>query len=163
MDTKLGQTQEWLNINKLILNVSKTKFMLLHHDQRTIDNILPNILINDVQIERVSEFNFLGLAIDEHLNWKPPIQKVSYKITRTLGVMCRLQNSLPGHMLCMLYNSLVLPHLHYSIMTWGFKVSRLKKKTPKRNLRIVTRSKYNAHAEPLLKNENVLQLNDLFA
>ena len=161
INTELGQIQEWLNINKLTLNVSKTKFMLFHHSQRAIDNLIPKILINDEQIECVSEFNFLGLTIDEHLTWKPHIQKVSNKIARTLGVMCRLKNFLPGHILRMLYNSLVLPHLQYSILTWGFKASRLKK-LQKRALRIITRSKYNAHTEPLFKKQNLLKLNDLF-
>ena len=161
INTELGQIQEWLNINKLTLNVSKTKFMFFHHSQRAINNLIPKILINDEQIECVSEFNFLGLTIDEHLTWKPHIQKVSNKIARTLGVMCRLKNFLPGHILRMLYNSLVLPHLQYSILTWGFKASRLEK-LQKRALRIITRSKYNAHTEPLFKKQNLLKLNDLF-
>ena len=152
IDTELGQIQEWLNSNNLTLNVSKTKFMLFHHSQRAIDNLIPKILINDEQIECVSEFNFLGLTIDEHLTWKPHIQKVSNKIARTLGVMCRLKNFLPSHILRMLYNSLVLPHLQYSILTWGFKASRLEK-LQKRALRIITRSKYNAHTEPLFKKQ----------
>ena len=130
INTELGQIQEWLNINKLTLNVSKTKFMLFHH-QHTIDNLIPKILINDEQIECVSEFNFLGLTIDEHLNWKPHIQKLSNKIARTLGVMGRLKNFLPGHILRMLYNSLVLPHLQYSILI--FKASRLKKSSSNYN------------------------------
>ena len=75
--------------------------------------------------------------------------------------MCRLKNFLPGHILRMLYNSLVLPHLQYSILTWDFKASRLEK-LQKRALRIITRSKYNAHTEPLFKKQNLLKLNDLF-
>ena len=43
--------EEWLNINKLILNVSKTKFMMFHHTQRAIDNLVPKIRISDEQIE----------------------------------------------------------------------------------------------------------------
>ena len=80
---------QWLSINKLTLNVAKTKFMLFHHSQHAINNLIPKILINDELIERVSEFNFLGRTIDDHLNGKPHIQKVSNNIARTLGVMCR--------------------------------------------------------------------------
>ena len=41
------------------------------------------------------EFKFLWLTVDENLNWNFHIQKVSDKIFRTLGIMCRLKNSLP--------------------------------------------------------------------
>ena len=119
INIELSNIQEWLNINKLSLNVKKTKFMIFHHYQRNINNIIPTLKINSETIENVSEFNFLGLTIDEHLNWKPHIQKISNKIARTLGIMCRLKNFLPTHVLRVLYNSLILPHLQYSILALG--------------------------------------------
>ena len=92
INTELGNIQEWLNINKLSLNVKKTKFMIFHHYQRNINNITPRLKINSEAIEKVSEFNFLGLTMDEHLSWKPHVLKISNKIARTLGIMCRLKN-----------------------------------------------------------------------
>ena len=113
INIELSNIQEWLNINKLSLNVKKTKFMIFHHYQRNINNIIPTLKINSETIENVSEFKFLGLTIDEHLNWKPYIQKISNKIARTLGIMCRLKKFLSTHILRVLYNSLILPHLQY--------------------------------------------------
>ena len=129
INTELGQIHEWLNINKLhvTLYVSKTKFTLFHHSQRTLNNIIPKILINAEQIERVSKFYFLGLTIDDHLNWKTLFQKVSNRIVRALGVMVRPKNSLPGHISRIFYNSMVLSYLQYSILTWDVKASRLEK------------------------------------
>ena len=153
--------QEWLNINKLSLNVKKTKFMIFHHYQRNMNNIIPTLKMNSETIENVSEFNFLGLTIHEHLNWKPHIQKISNKIARTLGIMCRLKNFLPTHVLRVLYNSLILPHLQYSILGWGFKMGRLDK-LQKRAVRIITCSKYNSHTDPLFRKLNLLKAKDLF-
>ena len=127
INIELTNIQEWLNINKLSLNVRKTKYMICHHYQRNITNISPTLKINCEPIERVTEFNFLGLTIDEHLSWKPHIQKISNKIARTLGIMCRLKNFLPTEILRILYNSLILPHLQYSVLSWGFKMGRLDK------------------------------------
>ena len=81
----------WLCVNKLSLNIPKTKFMIFHHKQRKIDNFIPELKINDYVIERVCEFNFLGLIIDESLSWNAHIQKVSNKISRTLGTLNRLK------------------------------------------------------------------------
>ena len=75
--------------------------------------------------------------------------------------MCRLKNFLPLHVLRILYNSLILPHLQYGILTWGFCLGRLEK-LQKRSVRIITRSKYNAHTDPLFKSLNLLKLKDIF-
>ena len=88
INVELNNIQEWLSINKLSLNVKKTKFMIFHYRQRNIDNLILDLQISSEKIERVAEFNFLGLTVDENLNWNAHIQKVSNKISRTLGVMC---------------------------------------------------------------------------
>ena len=46
-------------------------------------------------IERVTDFNFLGLTIDQHLTWNGHAQKISNKISRSLGIMCKLKRFLP--------------------------------------------------------------------
>ena len=67
--------------------------------------------------------------------------------------MCRLKSCfLPTHILRILNNSLIIPHLQYSILAWGFKMSRLEK-LQKRAARIISLSKYNSHTNPLIKNE----------
>ena len=120
INKELDDILEWLNTNKLSLNVKKTKFMIFHYRQRKIDNCIPNLKINSEPIERVTEFNFLGLTIDEHLDWSPHIQKVSNKISRTLGIMNRLKRFLPTNIFRLINNSLILPYFQYPILTWGF-------------------------------------------
>ena len=51
---------EWLNINKLPLNASKTKYMLFHYPQGKVHNLSLKFKINSTSIDRVSKFNFLG-------------------------------------------------------------------------------------------------------
>ena len=150
INKELKNIQIRLEINKLSLNVKKTKFMIFHHKQRNIENLIPQLNLNEQIIERVTDFDFLGLTIDQHLTWNGHVQKISNKISRSLGTMCKLKRFLPQNILKILYNSLILPHLHYCILSWGFKSDRIFK-LQKRNVRIITCSKYNAHTEPLLK------------
>ena len=152
--------QEFSNINKLSLNVRKTKYMIFYHYQRNIRNISPILKINCEPIGRVTEFNFLGLTIEEHLSCKPHIQMISNKIARALGFMRRLKNFLPTNILRIVYNSLILPHLQYSVLSWGFKMGRLDK-LQKRAVRIISNSKYDSHSDPLFKKFNLLKLKDL--
>ena len=138
INKELKNIQIWLDINKLSLNVKKTKFMIFPHKQRNIENLSPQLKLN----EWVTEFNFLGLTIDQHLTWNEYVQKISNKISRSIGIMCKLKRFLPQQVLRILYDSLILPHLQYCILTWGFKSDRLFK-LQNRAVRIITCSKYN--------------------
>ena len=61
--------------------------MLFHYRQRNISNIIPNIAIGSEPIETVADFNFLGLTIDENLDWNPHLQKYQTK-SPELSVFC---------------------------------------------------------------------------
>ena len=39
--------------------------MIFHYRQRNIDDLILDLQINSETIERVTEFNFLGLTLDE--------------------------------------------------------------------------------------------------
>ena len=76
---------EWLKQNKLSLNLNKFKYMLFKTARRKFIN--PPLLkkINNINIDRVHELNFLGLTFNEKLNWKNHIDKISNKCSRPLN------------------------------------------------------------------------------
>lgn len=158
INAELKKIQDWLALNKLSLNIKKTKFMLFHTPQRIIDT--PRLELSNTSIAAVSEFNFLGLTIDQHLNWKSHISRISNKISRSLGMINRLKHFIPQQILRMLYNSLILPHLNYCLLCWGFSWNRIFK-LQKKAMRIITCSKYNAHTTPIFKNLGLLKINDI--
>ena len=56
---EISKVTGWLTVNRLSLNVNKTKFMVFHYYQRTLGEAdIPSLNINGSNIERVSEFNF---------------------------------------------------------------------------------------------------------
>ena len=78
-----------------------------------------------------------------------------------MGTLNKLKRFLPQQLLTLLYNSLVLPHLQYAILCWGFNTSRLFK-LQKKALRIITNIKYNAHTDPLFKILNLVKIEDMY-
>ena len=160
INTELSNISDWLAVNKLSLNVKKTKYMVFHHINKKIPDSL-QLHINSITIDRVKDFNFLGLTINENLSWKPHIHKLAMKISKQIGVLNKLKHLIPEHILRMLYCTLILPHLTYSILAWGFDLDRLTK-LQKRSIRTITCSKYNAHTDPLFKKLNLLKLADIF-
>ena len=68
MNAELSNVIEWLNTNKLSLNKSKSKYMIFHVPNKYIQYL--TLKIDNVIIEKVDQFNFLGLTMDTNLNWK---------------------------------------------------------------------------------------------
>ena len=162
INSELNKIADWLAVNKLSLNVQKTKFMIFHYRQRILtENDIPHLMINNTLIEQVTEFNFLGLTVNEFMNWHSHTQKIANKISRTLGVMNRLKRYLPISAMKLMYDSLILSHLQFGITNWGFEWDRISK-LQKRALRIMTNSRYNAHTEPLFKQLHLLKVKDIF-
>ena len=118
-----SQASQLLNINKLLLNKSKTKYMVFHMPNKHIQAL--TLKIDDAYIERVDEFNFLGLTLDTNLNWRKHTEKISNKCSKTIGVLNRLKYVLPLDIKVLLYNTLILSHINYCIMIWGYKRNRI--------------------------------------
>ena len=160
INTELSKVQDWLKVNKLSLNVKKTKAMVFHTAKRKV--VLPKLKLDGNEIEIVDEFNFLGFLIDKHLTWKNHINFISKKISKSIGMMCRLKHFLPKHILLTIYNSLILPHINYGILLWGYKADKLSN-LQKKAVRIISDTKYNAHTDPLFKTLKILKASHLCA
>jgi hypothetical protein len=158
INDELKKISVWLRLNKLSLNSSKTKAMLFHTVRKSVS--YPNILLDNSKIEFVDTFNYLGIVLDKHLNWKSHIHHISMKMSKVTGVMSRMKSFVPENVLLTLYNSLFLPYLNYGILCWKSKLNAVVK-LQKKAVRIISRSKYNAHTEPLFKNLKLLKVNDL--
>ena len=103
---------------------------------------------------------FLGITINNKLNWNSHINKVTNKISKTVGILNKLRSFLPSGVLQTIYNTLILPHIIYGILPWG-RHTKVIHKIQKRAIRIIAASKYNAHTEPLFKKLNLLKACDI--
>ena len=121
INNELEKITLWLKMNKLSLNVQKTKLMIFHRRQKQINEL--NISINGTDIERVDSFNFLGLHIHESLSWRTHTDIVRNKISKVVGILYRLNNIFPKYILQTLYNSLIMSYINYGLLLWGGGVS----------------------------------------
>ena len=74
---QLNTISEWLLSNKLSLNIKKTKYMVFHTNQRRL--LYPNLYLNMMKIERVTQFNFLGIVLSLNLKWNKHTDHISKK------------------------------------------------------------------------------------
>ena len=88
INTEVNKIDTWLKLNKLTMNVDKSKNMLFH--KRSKVNPI-NIKIDHITIERVSQFRFLGIMIDENLTWKNHVNMITNKLSKIIGILHRLK------------------------------------------------------------------------
>ncbi len=106
---ELGCINDWLTCNTLSLNISKYKYMIFHKPQKMVGMLQLNI--ENTSIDRVSDFNFVGLTRNEHISWKDHIDKLANKISKTIGVLTKLKHFVSLNDRVIIYISLVLSHL----------------------------------------------------
>ena len=160
LNKEISKVNTWLLSNKLLLNVAKSKFMIFFKHPRTIPKL--NISINGNQVEQVTNFNFLGITIDQNLTWKDHISKISIKIARVIGIMNKLKHIFPHQILRTLYNSLIHPYFIYGLYIWGFSPKRLTI-LQKKAVRILARRPYISHSTSIFKNLKILKLKDQYS
>ena len=114
INNELAKIWEWLIANKLSLNTKKTKYMVFHTNQRNVT--YPNLVINNIIIERVSHFNFLGIMLSYNMTWDAHINHISKKISKAIGILYQLKHIYPQRILFTLYTTLIV---NYCLILWG--------------------------------------------
>ena len=62
--------------------------MVFFKHPKTIPKL--KLTIIDNPIEQITEFNFLGITIDQNVTWNAHITKTSIKIARVIGILQNL-------------------------------------------------------------------------
>ena len=158
INTQLSHISKWLKVNKLSLNTLKSKYMLFRKSHRKLPVL--SICLDGVPIEHDTCFNFLGITIQENLGWETHTNKIANKISRVIRIINKLKHFVPVYILKTLYNSLILPHINYGLLLWGYRCERIFK-LQKKAIRIITCSKYNSYSEPLFKSTKLLKIKDI--
>ena len=86
LNTELKKIVIWLNANKLSLNVKKTHFIIFSFSNKWIVNT-NDIVIDNQPVSRVSHANFLGVIIDEKLNWPEHVNNLKIKLAKGSGII----------------------------------------------------------------------------
>ena len=113
VNSELAKVAEWFDSNKLTLNVYKTQ-MLMMSRKKTLNPQFDVILRNEA-IQRVTKAKFLGVIVDQHLNWKDRRSMVSHKISKSCGIISRIRNTLDIQSKKMVYYSLIHHYLTVSM------------------------------------------------
>ena len=131
-----------------MLVATKQKHNILNSRNDDLD-----LKIRDNDIEIIQKTKYLGVQIDNSLNWKEHIKTVSTKVSRAIGFLKHAKTFLGQETLKTLYTGIVEPHFRYFIFVWGCagstELNQLQK-LQNRAARIITNSSFDTPSRPLI-------------
>lgn len=110
MNSELKSLSQWLRFNKLKLNTSKTKYILINGRG---ESPLNEVVLENETIERVCSFKYLGVLIDENLNFKEYSKFIEKKMAKKVNLLARLSSKLTYSSKISIYKSTIAPHIDY--------------------------------------------------
>ena len=121
--------------------------------------------MNRNEVTRVNFIKFLGMYLDEKLQWISHINYVKAKISKGIGIICKAKKVVKLSTLITLYNSFIYPYLIYCIESWGTATNthlHCLIKLQKKFLRIISNVPYNTESCPLFMKHNILNVKKIF-
>lgn len=163
--SEINLLHQWTRSNKLILNTTKTQYMLFRMKNKNIPHILPKLRVQATEIVQVNQYKFLGVILDNQLSWKHHINNVNAKLSSTIGCLYRAAEVLNKSTLRNLYYALCYPYITYGLLVWGMAPKTTLNKvftTQKRIIRIITRSQYLEHTDRLFNQLKIMKIYEIY-
>ena len=164
MNREIPKITQWLNTNKLCLNVNKTHFVIFKPG-RTSLHCSESLHMNQTTVKQERCTKFLGVMLDARLKWSDHIQYIRKKISKNIGILHKLRKVLNLPTLIQLYHSFIQPYLTYCIEIWGNASQTqldLLLKLQKRCCRILTNSPRLSPSAPMFKELGIMPINTLY-
>ena len=114
---ELNRLSIWCSAYKLTINLSKMSVLFIPPKLTMNSNFSPfRLSSNDNPINNVSSTKYLGVFIDNILNFKEHILTLENKIARSVGILSKVRYNFPLKTLLQLYHALIHPLLTYGIV-----------------------------------------------
>ena len=89
MSNGLKLLTDWLRANTLSLDESKIKLLLIRPPRKQNITIL-NVKLNKFILTPEKTVTYLGIEIDENLSWNKQVEILAQKLSRTNGILSKL-------------------------------------------------------------------------
>ena len=116
---------EYCCANKIIINYDKCCFIEFNRKSTDVEynlSILHYKCDNfqySHKFERVTKCKFLGVIINQNLDWKDHIKHVKKQGSQAIGALYSAKSAVPQKILRSLYFALVQPYFVYTLPLWG--------------------------------------------
>ena len=109
LQADVGKVAQWITDNKIVLNETKTKTMLVagKHLRKKMSSTSLTVNVNSVELEQVqSSHKLLAVIIDTQLNFLH-IDNLCKKVTQHIAVLKKIRRHLPLDQRILYYNAMI--------------------------------------------------------
>ena len=145
----------WLNANKISLNVSKTELIIFKPRMKKVDFDF-KLKLNGKIIHPTKYVKYLVLKLMRDLCY------VAIKLNRDNAMLCKVREFVNGRALKLIYHAIFDCHLNYVNTVWSQSKNSLNHLflLQKKVLRIISFECRNAHSNPLFYRNEIVKLHD---
>ena len=117
----LVSLSKYMTLNKLHINMSKCNYILFRPKTKKVDQPDPflELKIGNTVIKQVKHTKFLGVTIDENLNWEQHTKDLKRKLYYSISTLSYLRKNIPEHLYKEIYYTLFESHICYCLSVYG--------------------------------------------
>ena len=164
VNSELDKIKDWTLRNRLTMNVDKTNLLICTN--KKIPNEPCSIMIDNDIIHPSNTTKFLGVTLDNKLNFSAHISLVLNKIAKNTGILYRIKDNLPIKARLNFYYALIYPYITYNIIVWGSTYSTHLSNLviqQKKTIRTIADANYLDHTTPLFHRFKLLKIKDIYS
>ena len=114
VETSLKLVCDWCNMNKLTINTGKTKHILCKPRNSPLRNIQSSVKMNELPLETVTFYNYLGVIIDENLTFESFVKEKCNKVNLRVYQLGKMRKFISSHIATTIYKQAIIPLFDYA-------------------------------------------------
>ena len=140
---------------KISLNVKKTELVIFKHKKKKLECPV-RIKLSRKILYPSNSVKYLGVKIDENLDWENHINDIATKLNRANALLFEIRNYVNFNTLKSIYFAILHSHINYANLISGqdlnsaFRIFTLQKKA----IRIINNQPRNSHTSQLFFKKN---------
>ncbi|CAL4121761.1 unnamed protein product, partial [Meganyctiphanes norvegica] len=161
----MTQLDSWFAKNLLTLNTDKSYFCIFRTVQSHMMNLPEKIEFNGKFINRSNSIKYLGITLDEHINWNEHVTNLTKSLKSLFTVFYNIRRYLTKEHARVIYYTMIYSKVKYGICAYGFtKGENINKLQVLQNrlLKVLLEKKIRFSTNELHKELDVLKVGDLF-
>ena len=161
LNKDLKNLTNWLNANKISLNVDKTEMILFKLIKKPLDCQL-KLQPNGKRLYQISSVKYLGIKIDQYLNWQDHINNTAIKLNKAHAMLYKARQFANEKTLLSIYHTIFKAHLNYASIVLGQTKSSIKRvfTIQKKAIRTIHFEGKFDHTSYLFSESNIIKFPD---
>ena len=98
--------------------MKKTVLAIFKSQRKELDSLI-KIKHNSKGLYPFISVKYLGIKIDENLNWKQHIHDIARKLNRANALLFPIRNYVKKHILRTIYFAIFYSHINYANLIWN--------------------------------------------